>query len=297
MNRFDIVKNNSGSLIGKFWLDYSDIPFSIHRTSLSKNFDVHTHDFSELVAVIGGSGIHVINGERYPIRAGDIYVINGETSHGFENAINLVLYNIMFMPEMFSMWGNEIKKLPGFQALFVLEPYYRKQQQFRSRLQMSPGRREYPEDMLRVILEEFNEKKEGYELVIDAYFKALVVFLCREYTAERNMAGKGILPLAEAFATIEKDFLKPLNLLQLASSVPISVRQFIRIFKNNFGTTPMNHVILLRLQHACELMQTGQTSITGIAFDSGFSDSNYFTRQFRKHYNITPRDFIKNMKP
>ena len=240
--------------------------------------------------------IFIINGERYPIRAGDIYVINGDTSHGFENATNLELYNIMFIPEMFSMWGNELKKLPGFQALFVLEPYYRKQQQFRNRLQMAPGRREYPEDMLRVILEEFNEKREGYELVIDAYFKALVIFICREYTVKHSVMEKGILPLAEAFASIERDFLHPMNLLQLATSVPISVRQFIRVFKNNFGTTPMNHIILLRLRHACELMRAGKTGITGIAFDSGFSDSNYFTRQFRKHYGITPRDFMKNMK-
>jgi len=44
---------------------------------------------------------------------------------------------------------------------------------------------------------------------------------------------------------------------------------------------------------ALELLETTKNSITEIAFDCGFQDSNYFPRQFKKVINTTPSEFQK----
>ena len=39
-------------------------------------------DFSELVIVLSGTATHVVDGEEYPIRKGDVFVISNNTAHG-----------------------------------------------------------------------------------------------------------------------------------------------------------------------------------------------------------------------
>ena len=47
--------------------------------------------------------------------------------------------------------------------------------------------------------------------------------------------------------------------------------------------------IELRIARAAHLLQTTDKNITETAFECGFEDSNYFSRQFRKIMGITPR--------
>ncbi|MDW7658951.1 MAG: helix-turn-helix transcriptional regulator, partial [Bacillota bacterium] len=57
--------------------------------------------------------------------------------------------------------------------------------------------------------------------------------------------------------------------------------------------TPTDYIIRLRLEHARRLLQTGGICITAAAAESGFPDSNYFSRQFRRHYGMAPRDYLR----
>ena len=38
----------------------------------------HYHDFSELVVVVSGTGVHWVEGEEYAVRAGDVFLFQGE---------------------------------------------------------------------------------------------------------------------------------------------------------------------------------------------------------------------------
>ncbi|GGA82292.1 hybrid sensor histidine kinase/response regulator [Flavobacterium palustre] len=49
-----------------------------------------------------------------------------------------------------------------------------------------------------------------------------------------------------------------------------------------------------RLKHAVEFFQKGETSVLSVALEVGFNDPNYFSREFKKVYGITPTDYIKN---
>jgi AraC family L-rhamnose operon transcriptional activator RhaR/AraC family L-rhamnose operon regulatory protein RhaS len=47
----------------------------------------------------------------------------------------------------------------------------------------------------------------------------------------------------------------------------------------------------IRIQKAAELLKSTERTITDIAFDCGFSDSNYFARCFRKIMDQTPNEY------
>ena len=47
----------------------------------------------------------------------------------------------------------------------------------------------------------------------------------------------------------------------------------------------------VRCRKGAELLKGTDRTITDIAFDCGFSDSNYFTRCFRKTMEMTPKQY------
>ena len=50
----------------------------------------------------------------------------------------------------------------------------------------------------------------------------------------------------------------------------------------------------MRLKHAQTALLTTDSSITDIALEYGFNDSNYFKDLFKKVYGKSPREYRKN---
>ena len=65
-------------------------------------------------------------------------------------------------------------------------------------------------------------------------------------------------------------------------------------FKTATGFGFKEYIINLRIQNACRLLLETNKSITDIAFECGFNDSNYFGDSFRKIKGISPRKYRKN---
>ena len=87
-----ITNYSNESLFGK----ETTFPFLIEETSLTGDFPIHSHEFSELVLVIEGTALHIIDDEEYIISSGDVYVLQGNTVHGFKAMDNLHIVNIMY---------------------------------------------------------------------------------------------------------------------------------------------------------------------------------------------------------
>ena len=49
----------------------------------------------------------------------------------------------------------------------------------------------------------------------------------------------------------------------------------------------------LKLSQAGELIRSGMYGISDAAELSGFADLSYFSREFKKHFNITPSEYRK----
>ena len=278
--------------VSRYLLEHG-LTLQVSYAMLDHDFAMHQHNFSELVLITGGSAVHVIDGLDYPIRRGDVYVLHGDTAHGFCKTDQLELFNVMYDPAVLSVCRPDFKTMPGFQALFVLEPLYRRQHQFRHHLRLRPDQLSLPIDLLQAMRTEGDQQREGGEQAMLAYFQAMIAWLCRIYTLNTEGEAGRLFPLARAFARIEQDYLVPMSVREIAASIPMSTRHFMRIFRATYQTTPQAYIIRLRLEHARHRMQAGETSITAIAGKSGFSDSNYFSRQFRQHYGLSPRAYLR----
>lgn len=76
----------------------------------------------------------------------------------------------------------------------------------------------------------------------------------------------------------------------LAKELALSLRQMQRIFKDELDTTPTGFITLIKLERAAEMLKSGST-VTEAAFSTGFNDSSYFSRVFKKYFGIPPSDY------
>ena len=71
----------------------------------------------------------------------------------------------------------------------------------------------------------------------------------------------------------------------------ISVRQLERLMRDTLGETPSRYYLKLRLQAARNHLFYGDMPIQDVAAACGFSGPEVFSRSFRSHFGLSPREF------
>ena len=71
----------------------------------------------------------------------------------------------------------------------------------------------------------------------------------------------------------------------------LSQRRFLEEFKNSFHQTPLQYVRILRIQKACHLLTSTESSILDIALLTGFQSVSSFNRQFLSLMGRSPQAF------
>ncbi len=79
-----------------------------------------------------------------------------------------------------------------------------------------------------------------------------------------------------------------LGILQLCRAVNLSHTQVFRKLKAITGENPTLYIRKMRLQKALTLLKTTELNISEIAYETGFSDPNYFSRAFNEEFGVTP---------
>ena len=93
---------------------------------------------------------------------------------------------------------------------------------------------------------------------------------------------------------IYNNFRKPLTLEEVSSVASLSPTYFSKKFKLITGMGFKEYLNYVRLKHAQTALLTTNSSITDIALEYGFNDSNYFKDLFKKVYGKSPREYRKN---
>ncbi len=272
------------------WFHPDGFPLTVERRDPQPPFPPHTHAFSELVLVTGGHGLHVTGTEAWELSAGDAFVITGSRPHHYREMRDLRLVNIMYQPHKLELALRDLPTLPGYHVLFTLEGSWRRRP-FRSRLHLSPQELAHVMGLVDELDAEIRSRAHGFGFMAVAAFMRIMGFLSRCYSRSRGPDDRDLLRVAEALSHVERHFDQPVTIAELSRIAAMSRRNFARVFRRATGTSPVAHLIQLRLGRAAALLRRTDRRITDVAFDVGFNDSNYFARQFRRVLGVTPRRY------
>ncbi|MBQ8720485.1 MAG: helix-turn-helix domain-containing protein [Clostridia bacterium] len=104
----------------------------------------------------------------------------------------------------------------------------------------------------------------------------------------------------ESFSNIKK-FLddnftsSDMSLTYLGKALGYNPKYISTIFKKNLHIGFSAYLNMIRIQYACTLIEQGHTTVTDISYLSGYTDSHYFSRVFKKEMGISPLTYINHI--
>lgn len=143
-------------------------------------------------------------------------------------------------------------------------------------------------NIMRIAMDDNSQK----DIMADFALKELLIRLMQ--TQARSMVEKNIAKnksrIGFTVDYIRKNLHKKLSIESIARLAYVSKSNFFKMFKDELGTSPNEFILQERINRAKELL-AGQNSIKETAFQTGFSDANYFNRVFKQFVGVTPKNY------
>jgi len=263
-----------------------------HSILQDPSFPQHRHaDFAEIMVILGGKGLHTINGRTYTVSPGDVFVLKQQDIHGYEKAAGLRLFNVIYDPVLLEKEGRFLRKMSGYQALFKTGAPHPRSGDFTAHFHLSHGDLAHVSKIIGLMKEEWEGKPPGYHVTVKSLFLNLVVQLSRLYSVSDPIDRRDSEKLEAVVTYLTEHFEQEMSVDQLAKMAGMSASHFFRVFKRKYQRSPKQYLIEFRIYRACEFLLKSRSSITQIAMTVGFSDSNYFCRQFKKVMGDNPTSY------
>lgn len=87
-----------------------------------------------------------------------------------------------------------------------------------------------------------------------------------------------------------------ISVRQLSDSVFLSEDHFIKLFKQETATTPLQYINTRKIEKAQIMLVTENMSVKSIAYRLSFEDYSYFCRIFKKITGVTPMEYRLTVK-
>lgn len=282
-----------------FLEDMTGYQLRVERVQLERDFVRHTHSFSEVVAVLGGTACHMVGEQSYRIGEGDVFVINGQASHSFEQVEWLSIINFSYNERNLLFDREELRQLPGFAPLFVMAPRLREKSPNVGMLHLDPQDMGFVQSMADGIIQQTEQKSRGYEAVVKLLFQAAVAFLSARYEQTQATASQNLNIIAAAYDYMEQNLAQEFTVAGMAETLLVSPRHLERLFRQYCRETPLEHLTELRMSRALHELSGTNLPVSEVAAACGFADSSYFSRVFKARYHVSPRRYreLTSLKP
>ena len=250
----------------------------------------HGHDFMEIVLILEGTAKHLVNNYSASVSAGDLLIIRPGLKHAYTNCETMGLINIAYNPEKLSIPLLDSYSMPLFRKFFPGSETPDPLKAVRPVMNLKKNDAEDIFSMFIKLDDELNSFRPGYFFYSLSIFMEILTRLARLSDYETTKRPNHFL-IGDAIALMNRNYFKNISLDDMARAAGMSRRNFTRQFKNTTGKRPMDYFLQIRIEHACAHLVNSNKSISEIAVECGFCDSNYFCHKFRAIKEITPRQF------
>jgi len=261
-----------------------DFPIELYKVDKTKTYYemiCHFHESLEIVRVVKGILTINLNENTYKLKENEVVFINSSVVH---SAIpdNCIYDCIVFDTSMLLNQNGTIKS--------------------------------FIENLLNhnIVIDEKIENKEVISLInnlisaleINDSFKVIgLLYLLYSEIIKNNLYHKiinfknsldlNIERIKKSIEYIYTNYDKNISLKDIANESNLSSKYFNKVFKDYTNKTPIEFLLIHRIEVSKYLLTNSNKTISEIAYDSGFNDMSYFIKTFKKISNISPLKYRK----
>lgn len=229
-----------------------------------------------LMYCLDGSGWMESGNKLFNVKKGDIVICEKELAHGYGASREdpWTIYWAHFVGE----GAPELLSLLGVNAQTPV---------------LSPG-----------ILQELLDMMHGMHSVLKAGYTLQHLLRCStllqqffsiviQEKTNRGLSANKRFDVDSIISTMQNHLYDELSLDELASSVNLSKYHFSRCFKDKTGYSPIEYFNRLKIQRACELLDTSSMSIKEISSRLAYNNPYYFSESFKSYIGYSPAHYRK----
>lgn len=280
----DIYINNLGLRI-----------LGIHYMNNGKEWDIsnHRHSFYEMHYVFNGEVCTVLNGMEHTIREGYFYIMSPGTRHSHMQKNDSYHIGIALRWEYLNFKAANLENYIGIKERFI---------QMGENIIVKP----FKDDgtvitQIRELLRMANENYKNFNIQL-SIFSILenALSICSSFTSgedEKKVSASENRSVEMAVQFVKDNCCENISVNDIANSVHISYSHLAKLFREHRGESLSHYIIKMRIQKAFKLLTCTDMTLSQIANETGFENSNYFCKVFRKIHKKSPgsvrRDFTQ----
>lgn len=249
---------------------------------------LHGHRFVEVAFLTGGEVNHRTPFGLERVARGDVLVIPEGGLHGYEEAADCELINLLFAPHRLPLQLFDLYTHPGYRRLFMTEAETFDRLGGYPRLTLPPGVFRQIHGCLKEIIRIEQGDSPGRRCRMMGYLMvilSLLADLCGDPPGE-GLPTRGGIDRVVRF--LNGNFRQRIRLEELARLAAMSENSLLRHFSGMIGTTPMKYLVRLRIRYAAKLLHNTEMPVAEVAENAGFPDPAYFSRVFRRETGTAP---------
>ncbi len=252
-----------------------------HYPNHGHTFRPHGFGLYQISLCISGKGTFVADDKEYDIKEGDIFFFNPSVSHEYfpidkdwtvlwvvfdgANAENIVKY--------FDLGEYSVKRTDD-------DAYKKLRQMYESLYDIYIVTGKYEFELTMTVFRMLEEISKCENII------------CRNKEADK-IDRRGFNP---AVSFIKDHYMEFLTLDDIVKQCNLSKNHFTRLFKKEYGVTPMVYLNRYRVSVAKFVLATTIETVDEIAIKAGFSNTSYFCAVFKKFEGCTPTVYRERHK-
>lgn len=266
-------------------------PFEIESREMQRFPKIKKHNnFFELIYIISGTGIQIVNDHHFNYRKGNLFLLTPQDRYSFDietpTHFLFIRFNELFVNEKVGKDKDAINHVNYILQNASHRPGCILKNKVDKPLIAS---------LVDSILQEQTNQQLYYNRITGQIVNTIITVVARNIALKlpKNVKESTGEPVLEILHYIQKNIFDQENLRveKLSEHFNISVHYLGRYFKKQTGETLQNYIINYKLRLIENRLMHSDMRITEIAYELNFTDESHLNRIFKKYKGMNPTQF------
>lgn len=251
------------------------------------------NNFFELIYVVSGTGIQIINNNQFQYRSGNLFLVTPQDIHSFE-----ILTPTKFFFLRFNEYYIKTNSQKGMQETVQRMEYILQNASHRPGcILKNTVDKPLIASLIESVINEQTNQQIYHQKITEQIVNAIITIVARNIALKlpkniKEATGETVL---EILHYIQENIYNPKQLKAniISQHFNISLNYFGKYFKKQTGETLQEYISNYKLRLIEARLLNTDMRINEIADELHFSDESHLNKVFRKHKGINPSEFRK----